>query len=535
MTSHALDEDDGHFSPDFDLSQIFIGRDHQIDLFDLYLNRWKRLMAAAPTSSDLVMLAPNPNNKIQGLVVLLYGRGGFGKSTLLKRYRQMATEQDWRLAVSTIVDWEFAVEGKRGLFKPAPGQPIDASDYFKLLCSQLTYALGKRTDEFREYHKAVEAVQNARREARSTLDNLKKDDRYAWLRKIASEEVVAVLRTVIPGANLVPGIDSIAAGAKEGLDQVIKIGADQANHLYAKLSDRLKEKLDDYLEPALTLGLSLGRDLSNFARNFPLLICFDTYEEIDEGDPLLRLVMGAAGVRVGWVLAGRDNLWACLEQRRRSPGMDYGYKDMVPPDRGLAVDFNAGGVGAFTISDIVEYFTQVSERRSSQPLVLPIAEEEAARILEATQGVPLAIKIAAGLYLETSDLEMITEKADGKREIVDEMARRYLLHTRADPSELARLYGLALLRRSDEPAAIVAALHLTPEQAKTGYEAELSRLHRRYSFIFTEKERPSLHQEVRHFLRLWLLEHRRAPEVVAVNERLKEAHRTVLRELEESR
>jgi len=279
-------------------------------------------MAATPTSSDLVTLAPNPNNKIQGLVVLLYGRGGFGKSTLLKRYRQMATEQDWRLAVSTIVDWEFAVEGKRGLFKPAPGQPIDASDYFKLLCSQLTYALGKRTDEFREYHKAVEAVQNARREARSTLDNLQKDDRYAWLRKIASEEVVAVLRTVIPGANLVPGIDSIAAGAKEGLDQVIKIGADQANHLYAKLSDRLKEKLDDYLEPALTLGLSLGRDLSNFARNFPLLIFFDTYEEIDEGDSLLRLVMAAAGVRVGWVLAGRDNLWTGLEQRRRSPGMD---------------------------------------------------------------------------------------------------------------------------------------------------------------------------------------------------------------------
>src|SRR2546421_477380 len=211
MTSHASYEDDGHFSPDFDLGQIFIGREQQLDLFDLYLNRWKRLMAATPVSGDLVTIAPNPNNKIQGLVVLLYGRGGFGKSTLL---------------------------------------------------------------------------------------NLQKDDRYAWLRKIASEEVVAVLRAVIPAANLVPSIDIIASGAKEGLNQAIKIGADQAKQLYAKLSDRLKEKLDDYLEPALKLGLSLGRDLSNFARNFPLLIFFDTYEEIDEGDPLLRRVMGATGVRV---------------------------------------------------------------------------------------------------------------------------------------------------------------------------------------------------------------------------------------------
>jgi tetratricopeptide (TPR) repeat protein len=535
MTSQTSDEDDGQFSPDFDPSQIFIGREHQMDLFNLYLNRWKKLMNAAPVSGDLVTVAPNPNNKIQGLVVLLYGRGGFGKSTLLKRYREMALEQDSRLAVSKIIDWEFAVEGKRALFNPAPGQQVDASEYFKLLCGQLSYALGRRTDEFREYQKAVEAVQYARREARSILDNLEKDDRYAWLRKIASEEVVAVLRTAIPGANLVPGIDIIAAGAIRGLDQAIKIGADQAKQLYTKLSDRLKEKLDDYLGPALKLGLSLGRDLSNLARNFPLLIFFDTYEEIDEGDPLFKLVMGAAGVRVGWVLAGRDNLWAGLEQRMRSLGLDYGYKDIVPSDRGLAVDFNVGGVGAFTISNILEYFAHLSKNRSSQPLVLQITEKEASRILEVTQGVPLAIKIAADLYLETADLELITAKADGKREIVDEMTRRYLLHTQADPSERARLFGLALLRRSDEPAAVITALYLSPEQAKTSYEAELSRLHRRYSFIFTEKERPSLHMEVRHFLRLWLLEHRRDPEVVAVNERLKESHTTVLREMEESR
>src|SRR2546429_9980324 len=140
MTSHASYEDDGHFSPDFDLGQIFIGREQQLDLFDLYLNRWKRLMAATPVSGDLVTIAPNPNNKIQGLVVLLYGRGGFGKSTLLTHFYAMAREPDRHLTVSQIVDWEFAIEGKRSIFNLPPSQEVDANDYFRILCSQLADA-----------------------------------------------------------------------------------------------------------------------------------------------------------------------------------------------------------------------------------------------------------------------------------------------------------------------------------------------------------------------------------------------------------
>src|SRR5439155_19106420 len=152
----------------------------------------------------------------------------------------------------------------------------------------------------------------------------------------------------------------------EKIEEVVgkgaELSAEQLTHAYSKLHDKLGHKLADYLEPALRLGLALGRDLYQFARNFPLLIFFDTYEEIDEGDRLLRMIMGAAGVRVGWVIAGRDNLWAGLEQIKRRPDVEYGYKEIVPPDRGLPVDFNVGGVGTFTPSDIVEYFAQLRER-----------------------------------------------------------------------------------------------------------------------------------------------------------------------------
>ena len=335
-------------------------------------------------------------------------------------------------------------------------------------------------------------------------------------------------------ARLLDGA-KVTEKVEEVIGQGTQIGAEQLVHAYSKLHDKLDHKLDDYLEPALQLGLALGRDLSRFAKNFPILIFFDTYEEVDEADQLLQLVMGAAGARVGWVLAGRDNLWKGPEQRERSVGKVYSYEEIVPPRLGLEINFNVGGVGAFTANDIVEYFSLLREQVWSQPMLPMVTEEEAEHILEVTQGVPLAVRIAASLYLEKADLAIITEKSDGKREIVDEMVQRYLLHAHDDQDERMRLYGLAMLRRADQPAAIVAALGLSPEQARTRYETELSRLQRRYSFIFTEKAQPSLHQEVRHFLRLWLLKRHNQPEIMAVNEQLKQAHEIALQKLEDHR
>jgi len=158
-----------------------------------------------------------------------------------------------------------------------------------------------------------------------------------------------------------------------------------------------------------------------------------------------------------------------------------------------------------------------------------LTEEDVQRILDVTQGVPLAIKIAAGLYIETGDINAATSNVDGKREIVDAMVRRYLLHTRSDESEKAKLYGLALIRRADESTAIAAILGLSPEQAISDYFNELSHLHRRYSFIFTEKNSPTLHQEVRHFLRLWLLERRKDPPIKAINQKLLAIYETALK------
>ncbi len=484
------------------------------------------------TDNTQVTIPPSPDNKIRSLVVLIYGCGGFGKSTLLKRYHEIAGELGWNLKVSEIVNWEFAITGKYNLFNPPPGQEIDVLEYFRLLCGQLAYALTKHIDEFKEYQKAVAALKEVSQQAKEVLDSLLKDDQFAKLRGLTTGAIVTLICTAVPATNFVLGIPGATEIAKEALDAVEKIGVEQLKHVYTTLSGKLKHKLDDYLDPSLKLGLSLGQDLLHFAKSFPLLIFFDTYEEIDEADHLLRLVMDAAGMRVGWVLAGRDNLWSGFEQRQRSIEVVYGYKDIVQADCVLAVNFNDADMSVFNVDDIVRYFGQLSKKTSSQISLPVINKDEAIRIQEVTHGVPLAVRVAAGLYLETTDLSAITEKADSKREIVDVMVQRYLLHTRADQGERDQLFGLALLRRADRPTAIAAALNLTPEKAKTDYEIRLKRLHRRYSFIFSKMDQPLLYPEVRHFLRLQLLAQRSEPEKMALTKRLQEAHEATLKELE---
>src|SRR6266446_2865845 len=308
MTQFVPSEDSSLLPADFDLGQIFIGREQQLDLFRIYLGHWKHKMLTAPDIQ--VTAAPSPNNKIQGLVVLLYGRGGFGKSTLLKHYREIALQDSQKCIVSGIVDWEYAIEGKRSLFNPAPGREVDAPEYFRFLCSQLAEALKKRPDEFKEYQAAVKAVEEARKQATGVLDSVQKDDRYASLRMLAGPGAITLLRWIAPRVGQALESAKVTEKVEEVIGQGAQIGAKQLVHAYSKLHDKLGHKLDDYLEPALRLGLALGRDLSRFAKNFPLLIFFDTYEEVDEADALLRLVMGAAGARVGCVLAGRQNLCA---------------------------------------------------------------------------------------------------------------------------------------------------------------------------------------------------------------------------------
>ncbi|GAC1631464.1 MAG: hypothetical protein NVS4B9_23730 [Ktedonobacteraceae bacterium] len=190
MTQYTVQNPSDHNDDAFDLNQIFIGRDQQLDLFEFYLKRWKDLLLHSQPDNHLTVREPSPNEKIQGLVVLLYGRGGFGKSTLLRHYRNIVFSENQipqarKIGISHIIDWEYAITDRRGLFKPPVGKEIDAAEYFKVLSAQFAIALEKKVGDFKHYQRTIQEVDEAKKQAKRVLENLQSDERFAPLRWIA--------------------------------------------------------------------------------------------------------------------------------------------------------------------------------------------------------------------------------------------------------------------------------------------------------------------------------------------------------------
>jgi tetratricopeptide (TPR) repeat protein len=512
---------------DVDISRIFIAREREIDDFTLRLERWYRLANDPNLSDGLRDEWPTPDHKIQGLVVLIYGRGGYGKSTLLRRFEEIARDYlDYEFCVGQIINWQTDLSDKeRMLLNPPPGEVVDVETYYKLLRDRLAVSLKKRPDDFKEYQRAVEAVLEACERAEKALKQLsKRDDNYKFLADWGAEAIRIALRIATQG------VINPSDKMKEGLSKVIQLSAAQAAEIRKYLHDKLSTKAGDYLETEERLGRGLGRDLAQMARGRPLLLLFDTYEVADEADELLRMVMGAAGKRVGWIIAGRDNLWG--EQFERSERKSaVGYKELTESNRSLAINFGERDTGSFSRSEIKEFFEELSRLIPGLPAVE--GDDKLEGLWEVTQGVPLAVSIAAGLYREKRDLAVILEGQVERDKIVKQMVERYLVHTDAHEEDQQALYGLALLRKADQPDKLAAALGLNEKNQDEAYN-RLRYLHRRYGFIFTSGSEPALHEEVRHFMREWLLVQKKLDRrILKISRRLYDLHLARLSELEE--
>ena len=182
----------------------------------------------------------------------------------------MTLEYELGLSASKIVDWEFAARDRQAILNPAPGENVDALEYFRLLRDQLAIALGKHPNSFKEYQSAVKAILEARKQAHIVLDDLKQQDQFDWLRGPVGEGVVALLH-LIPHSNVVLSNETFAETVKEVAGESAKIGLEQLKQVWDRLHAKLDTKLSDYLEPALRIGQGVGADLALFARRSPLL------------------------------------------------------------------------------------------------------------------------------------------------------------------------------------------------------------------------------------------------------------------------
>lgn len=503
-----------------DVKKIFIARERQLAHFNACLARWQIQIQQHTQEVVQENVVLSSDNRLPSLVVLISGNGGFGKSTLLKHYHQTASRPSNNLLVSSIIDCEFAFS----LFPPRwnATSKSDVYQYFTLLCKQLALALHLQEDGFTEYKRAIKTLKLFHEKMEKVIDNMHREKQYRLLYPIDGQRLRQQGREAFAFNARSMNMQALRelVGSEAGISE------EQLSGLYVRLLDEFGTRLYEYLHPGDLLGAALGRDLRRLAEQIPIVLFIDTYEKLASEDALLRIVMEVAGQRVGWVIAGRGDLWSSNEQMRRGTSSRYGYEELVSPEFALSIHFatHTQSGGAFTPDDIRRYFTELRKHMPASPSP---GQAEIEQIWRVTQGIPLVVGLVADYYTRTRRILSFTDATGTESEIIESVIQRCFFSQSDDSGEQIRIYGLALVRRVSNPQAVMAALGLVADQS---YIELLDQLHLRYHFIFTEQRQPLLHREVRHFLRLWLLDHRHEPPYASIVARL---HNTYQRQLEE--
>src|SRR5712692_516787 len=265
MNLYSSSEESPLLPSEIDLNDIFIGREDQLYQFCGHLDRWHRL--ATTTSIPEVKAPPSPSNKIQAFVILMYGRGGFGKSTLLKNYRKIALEYPLEIHVSDLIDWEFAALERRSFFNPAEGEEIDAYEYFSFMRERLASALGRPRADFWGYETAVKAVDEAKKKAQGVLKKLQQENSFAWLQTVPGEVVLTLIQSipVLKNAPILKN-ETKTKAVSEAVNEGTRIGLERINQVRTRLHDGLGNQFFDYTDASWQLAKGLGYDLAQIAR-----------------------------------------------------------------------------------------------------------------------------------------------------------------------------------------------------------------------------------------------------------------------------
>ena len=419
-----------------------------------------------------------PKDEVLPYVFLLYGDGGIGKTTLARRYRDIAChEKPYAGEVSVLwVDWEE--ERGRSASLQVGREHISPETVFDVLYTAAQRAGHEK--HFAAYRKTLEDRKKAEKKAAQALASGEGRDEFAAWRSPLAAGTSKLLRLWKPGIGQT-GEDL----SKAFLEIGIKVGAEQAHALYTSLDNRLRAHLgvqqyELYVHPHEGLARALADGLKRLAGRSALMVVLDTYEIVDRADVFLRLAIQAAGPRMLWVISGRTNL---RDSRQFGQGYLKGYAEDLPR-RLVAYD-----MGQLALADVKAYF---AARVPGRPLDKATAEA----IRRATRGIPLAMAEAAEMWERGVSLEDIggdTTDATPGREIVAKMTERYLLHATA-PEDKCALLALTLARGDLE---VLRAMLRPDDGTPFDLPALLRCLERDYASVYAGEQR--LHDEPQAF------------------------------------
>jgi len=405
-------------------------------------------------------------------IFLLHGDGGMGKTTLADRFVEICRDEGGKDLIIIKIDWvnyrNYRIESS-----------IEMMDIiYGLLPSEFD-------DDMKLYKEFRELRENVRKKA---------DD--------AAKEFDALASAGGAVASLVPGVGSVG---KAVIEEAIKAGA----KLVAAVEDRRNEWIQRKLTPhefslykrsQLETSKIFVDCLSKIAEKKPIVLLFDTYEDVEHyrgwvRDGLIR----HGSTRVVYVISGRQDHTAF-------------FRDFFPEDLVYEVKLKS-----FFKPDIEDYL---------QAWNIPISDTLVEMVENISHGVPLAVKAIAEALIRRIDIQTVFgDIADipflNKEQVIGEVTRRFLsycMDTEEDSPEIRqnkskdrfRIYTLALVRQHEDIAYHEQLLKSIWDASDYGVtesqiDSILDDLTSRYSFIFGPAA--EIHPTVKEFINMALRDH----------------------------
>lgn len=476
--------------------QLFFGREAE-------QNRFRGLLKE--------ILDRSKRNEKLPTVILLYGQGGIGKTTLAKRFRQIADDEFKGQVQTFFIGWEEELERDPRL--RVGRDNIEPETVYDALHKAIIREQPPWRKHFKEYVAFLKQYHQVQEVISTTINQ---HDDLRDLSSLGANILAKLLAASIPIPQ--PLSDPLEKVSVIILGYTIQAGAEQV----AKLRKRLRERLNDrqyelLLRPREQMSRAIGQGLAQLGKERPFILLLDTYELVDGVDFWIRDAIKAAGPRLIWVISGRHNLW--------NSGMWGGklFKGYDDAD-GESYSVTHYDMQELAAEDIESFFaTAVPER--------PITSDQLESIQQVTMGVPLAVRTAADIFKETGRLEDVVgrgERAIPGEDIIQVMIGR-LLHVVGQQDQY-------LERKNDEETLCAVALAdgdetllqamLAPEDSQEfDLDSYLDPLERKYASVF--RKRMKLHDEsyiyFRNHLRLkwkekWVRRHNeRATDVLEEN------------------
>ncbi|MEM7063845.1 MAG: hypothetical protein AAF572_11855 [Cyanobacteria bacterium P01_B01_bin.77] len=471
------------------IEDIFLARTEEQQQFRRMLQAKlpKGLQKHFPTfSKPFARLKSESEDDSRAAILLFYGAGGMGKTSLVRRLRKLLTDEFKGQVNTLFLDWEN--EQKLTLDLQVGHDFIEPETVLNVLHRVLVKA-GWGSD-LKDYEKTIQALQATESKVE---DALKASQATSDLSDKVSKLGVKGMATLI---RLYPGAGAIDQKKLEAtLDTTFQVGAEglyQARQFVQK--SLTPKEYEIYEQPNEQLAEALGKGIAKVAERKPLVLLFDTYEIVDRPgcDYALRRVIQESGGRTQWVIAGRSNL---ADSGQRGSVYFRGYK------RDFAeTQLYAKSLSEFSLDLIQDYFAEVVPDR-------PLSEAEADAVTQFSLGIPFVIRQAAVMYREGKPLEEIIAPVEtvlgGELSAYDRVVKttseRFLMHcfgAKEEEKDLQAIYALALMRRPN--AELLRAM-----LDEADLERRLVNLRERYSFILVEQLR--LDEKLNRFLQGYLL------------------------------